>query len=65
LKYNNDVGIEAAIEDLRESSGYKQAEIWLFSVALFNKELNKFNLKLKAEVAEKEAAYEEARNKNK
>jgi len=58
--YNREAGIEASIEDLRESSGYSQATIWLFSVELFNKELKKFNLKIKAEVAEKEAAYKAA-----
>lgn len=60
LAYNQQVGVEAAVEDLREASGYHQADIFLFSVELFNKELNKFNLKLKAEVAEQKAAYEEA-----
>lgn len=62
IRYNKEIGIEASIEDLREASGYAQASIWLFSVELFNKELKKFNLKLKAEIAEKEAAYKAAQS---
>lgn len=60
IDYNRIVGIEASIEDLREASGYSQATILLISVELFNKELKKYNLKIKAEVAEKEAAYKRA-----